>query len=311
MWRRSCHVCTESSITIFSGFHLIGIRQTTYRERRGGAGIQWPWRTTGHEAQRAVRGRCRARRAHRRRRPGRLRAAHAPAQHGAFSGCASDRSRRRRRRGRAPGGLPLRVPALARIPRRRAPVDLAHAHRHQPGARAAARASSRQRRRIARRPPARQRRTDGAGDGRRPASSPEAGAMRAELRRLLEKKIDALPLAFRTAFILREVEEMTIEEAAECLADPASDGAHARVPRPGDAARIRSPRKWTWRPPTSSPSPARAATASSPACSSGCACSTPRAGDGAFLIEPGAGGNSGACAVIQWVASTQSRRTRP
>ena len=50
--------------------------------------------------------------------------------------------------------------------------------------------------------------------------SPEAGAMRAELRRLLERKIDALPLAFRTAFILREVEEMTIEEAAECLAIP-------------------------------------------------------------------------------------------
>ncbi len=53
-------------------------------------------------------------------------------------------------------------------------------------------------------------------------ASPEAGAMRAELRRLLEKKIDALPLAFRTAFILREVEEMTIEEAAECLAVPAA-----------------------------------------------------------------------------------------
>ena len=51
-----------------------------------------------------------------------------------------------------------------------------------------------------------------------PHASPETGAMRAELRRLLERKIDALPLAFRTAFILREVEEMTIEEAAECLA---------------------------------------------------------------------------------------------
>jgi len=55
-----------------------------------------------------------------------------------------------------------------------------------------------------------------------PHASPETGAMRAELRRLLEKKIDALPLAFRTAFILREVEEMTIEEAAECLAIPAA-----------------------------------------------------------------------------------------
>ncbi|MDQ6640034.1 MAG: RNA polymerase sigma factor [Pseudomonadota bacterium] len=53
-------------------------------------------------------------------------------------------------------------------------------------------------------------------------ASPEVGAMRAELRRLLEKKIDALPLAFRTAFILREVEEMTIEEAADCLSIPAA-----------------------------------------------------------------------------------------
>jgi RNA polymerase sigma-70 factor (ECF subfamily) len=52
--------------------------------------------------------------------------------------------------------------------------------------------------------------------------SPETGAMREQLRRLLERKIDGLPLAFRTAFILREVEEMTIEEAAECLAIPAA-----------------------------------------------------------------------------------------
>ena len=51
-------------------------------------------------------------------------------------------------------------------------------------------------------------------------ASPEAAAIRAELRRLLERKIDELPLAFRTAFMLREVEEMTIEEAAECLAIP-------------------------------------------------------------------------------------------
>jgi RNA polymerase sigma-70 factor (ECF subfamily) len=50
--------------------------------------------------------------------------------------------------------------------------------------------------------------------------SPEAAASRAELRALLERKIDELPLAFRTAFMLREVEEMTIEEAAECLAIP-------------------------------------------------------------------------------------------
>jgi len=54
------------------------------------------------------------------------------------------------------------------------------------------------------------------------AESPEAEAMRSQLRRLLERKIDALPLAFRTAFMLREVEEMTIEQAAECLAIPAA-----------------------------------------------------------------------------------------
>ena len=52
--------------------------------------------------------------------------------------------------------------------------------------------------------------------------SPETGAMREQLRRLLERRIDGLPVAFRTAFILREVEEMTIEEAAECLGIPAA-----------------------------------------------------------------------------------------
>lgn len=53
-------------------------------------------------------------------------------------------------------------------------------------------------------------------------TSPEQSAMRTQLRGLLEHQIDALPLAYRTAFILREVEEMTIEEAAECLAIPAA-----------------------------------------------------------------------------------------
>jgi RNA polymerase sigma-70 factor, ECF subfamily len=54
------------------------------------------------------------------------------------------------------------------------------------------------------------------------SESPEACAMRGEMRRLLERKIDELPLAFRTAFVLREVEEMTIDEVAECLAVPAA-----------------------------------------------------------------------------------------
>jgi len=52
--------------------------------------------------------------------------------------------------------------------------------------------------------------------------SPEGDAMRAQMRRLLERKIDALPLAYRTAFVLREVEELTIDEVAQCLAIPAA-----------------------------------------------------------------------------------------
>ena len=53
-----------------------------------------------------------------------------------------------------------------------------------------------------------------------PAASPETGALRAQLRRLLEREIDALPLAFRTAFMLREVEEMPIDEVAASLEIP-------------------------------------------------------------------------------------------
>jgi RNA polymerase sigma-70 factor, ECF subfamily len=49
---------------------------------------------------------------------------------------------------------------------------------------------------------------------------PEAAAMRAELRRLLERKIDELPAQFRTVFMLRDVEEMSVEETAECLDVP-------------------------------------------------------------------------------------------
>lgn len=49
---------------------------------------------------------------------------------------------------------------------------------------------------------------------------PEQGAQRAETRRLLEKKIDALPDAFRTVFVLRAVEEMSVEEVAAALNIP-------------------------------------------------------------------------------------------
>lgn len=52
------------------------------------------------------------------------------------------------------------------------------------------------------------------------AERPEAAAMRAEIRRMLERRIDDLPEQFRTVFMLRDVEELTVEETAECLDVP-------------------------------------------------------------------------------------------
>lgn len=49
---------------------------------------------------------------------------------------------------------------------------------------------------------------------------PEQAAMRAEARRLLEKNIDRLPDVFRTVFVLRALEEMSVEEAAASLGIP-------------------------------------------------------------------------------------------
>jgi RNA polymerase sigma-70 factor (ECF subfamily) len=45
---------------------------------------------------------------------------------------------------------------------------------------------------------------------------------RGEIRRLLEEKIDGLPASFRTVFVLREVQELSVEETAECLSIPAA-----------------------------------------------------------------------------------------
>jgi len=55
-----------------------------------------------------------------------------------------------------------------------------------------------------------------------PPELPERAAVRAETRRLLEAKIDELPDAFRTVFVLRAVEEMSVEEAAAVLDIPES-----------------------------------------------------------------------------------------
>lgn len=51
--------------------------------------------------------------------------------------------------------------------------------------------------------------------------APDAAADRAQMRAILERRIDALPESFRAVFVLRSVEELSVEETAECLGIPA------------------------------------------------------------------------------------------
>ena len=51
-------------------------------------------------------------------------------------------------------------------------------------------------------------------------ASPDTVTLHHELRSLLERKIDALPAAFRTVFMLRAIEEMSVEDTAACLSIP-------------------------------------------------------------------------------------------
>ncbi len=51
-------------------------------------------------------------------------------------------------------------------------------------------------------------------------ASPDDALMRAQVRALLERKLDALPEAFRVVFVLRCVEELSVEETAQCLGIP-------------------------------------------------------------------------------------------
>jgi len=53
-------------------------------------------------------------------------------------------------------------------------------------------------------------------------SLPEQFVLRAQTRELLEYQIDQLPDAFRTVFMLRAVEEMTVDEVADCLDIPSA-----------------------------------------------------------------------------------------
>jgi len=52
------------------------------------------------------------------------------------------------------------------------------------------------------------------------AAAPEVQALRGEVRKLIESRIDKLPDAFRTVFVLRAVEEMSVEETAAALDIP-------------------------------------------------------------------------------------------
>lgn len=50
--------------------------------------------------------------------------------------------------------------------------------------------------------------------------SPEQFAARQEIRRAVEEAIDRLPPAFRAVFVMRAIEQMSIEETAICLGIP-------------------------------------------------------------------------------------------
>jgi RNA polymerase sigma-70 factor (ECF subfamily) len=52
------------------------------------------------------------------------------------------------------------------------------------------------------------------------ARTPEQAASDVEVRAVLETAVDALPIAFRTVFVMRAVEEMTVGEVAEALDIP-------------------------------------------------------------------------------------------
>ena len=49
---------------------------------------------------------------------------------------------------------------------------------------------------------------------------PERAALRAETRRLIEDKVNRLPDNFRTVFVMRAIEEMSVAETAICLDIP-------------------------------------------------------------------------------------------
>ena len=97
---------------------------------------------------------------------------------------------------------------------------------------------------------------------------------RGEIRRIIERRIDELPVAFRTVFVMREVEDMTVQETAAVPRYSRRDGPHAPLPRARAAARIARARHGQRTRRRLRASPARAAIASSPPCSPGSASSS-------------------------------------
>lgn len=54
------------------------------------------------------------------------------------------------------------------------------------------------------------------------AELPVESTLRAEIRRILERQIDELPATFRTVFVMRDVEDMSVQETADVLGIPPS-----------------------------------------------------------------------------------------
>jgi len=52
------------------------------------------------------------------------------------------------------------------------------------------------------------------------AANPEQQAARGELRAIIEREVEALPAHFRAVFMMRTIEQMSIEDTAACLGIP-------------------------------------------------------------------------------------------
>jgi RNA polymerase sigma factor (sigma-70 family) len=52
------------------------------------------------------------------------------------------------------------------------------------------------------------------------AELPDGAVERVQMRAVLERKVDELPESFRVVFVLRSVEELSVEETAQCLDIP-------------------------------------------------------------------------------------------